>query len=161
MDNSSLIIGMLLFLAFTGPIGYIILKQKAQEASIRKNLNAIASANNINLDKMETFGHLSLGLDSSQKKLVILEYSNLENAKVIDLKKVDQVKIAKRLETVYSGETKKEKIIHLALELAGEKQSKLAEITFYDEDDMDSTDADIRLNDAKKWDDLLQKNLAV
>lgn len=161
MDKTSLIIGMLLFLAFMSPIAYVLLKQKSQEAGNRKNLNKIASANNLSLDKMETIGHLSLGLDSNLKKLIVLEYSSLETAKVVDLKKVDQVRIAKRLETDHSGKIKKEKIIHLALELAGKKQSNLAEITFYDEDDMDSTDAEIRLQEAKKWDDLLQKNLVV
>ena len=136
MDKTSLIIGMLLFLAFMSPIAYVLLKQKSQEAGNRKNLNKIALANNLSLDKMETIGHLSLGLDSNLKKLIVLEYSSLETAKVVDLKKVDQVRIAKRLETDHSGKIKKEKIIHLALELAGKKQSNLAEITFYDEDDI-------------------------
>ncbi|MGA8855306.1 MAG: hypothetical protein WB492_14120 [Christiangramia sp.] len=160
MDTTSLIIGILLFIAFMFPILYVLLKQKSKENKNKKLLNTIATKNDLNLDRTETFGHLSLGLDSSKKKLVIIEYGNVENSNIVDLTKVDQIRIAKKLETSFSGNIKKEKIVHLALELAGEKQNKLAEITFYDEDDYDSTDAEIRLNEAKKWDDLLQKNLA-
>jgi|GEM_PF-933901 len=160
MDKTSLIIGGLLFIAFMFPIVYVLIKQKSQENKNKKLLSDIASKNNLKLDKSETFGHLCLGLDSSRKKLVIIEYGDLENSKIVDLSKVDQIRIAKKLETSFSGSIKKEKIVHLALELAGEKQRKLAEITFYDEDDYDSTDAEIRLHEAKKWDDLLHKNLA-
>lgn len=160
MDQTSLIIGGLLFIAFMFPIVYILIKQRSQETKNKNLINNIASRNNLKLDKTQTFGHLSLGLDSSQKKLVVLEYGDIENSNIVDLKKVNQIRIAKKLETSFSGNIKKEKIVHLALELAGEKQSKLVEITFYDEDDYDSTDAEIRLNEAKKWDDLLQQNLA-
>jgi len=160
MDKISLIIGIALFAAFIFPIAYILIKQKSKETKNRSFLTNIASKNNLKLDKMETFGHVSLGLDSSQKKLVILEYGDTQNSKIIDLTKVDQIKIAKKLETSFSGDIKKEKIVHLALEFAGKKQAKLAEITFYDEDDYDSTDAEIRLNEAGKWDDILQKNLS-
>jgi len=160
MDKISLIIGIALFAAFIFPIAYILIKQKSEQNKNRKLITVIASKHHLKLDKTETFGHISLGLDSSQKKLVILEYRDTQNLKIIDLTKVDNIKIAKKLETNFSGDIKKEKIVHLALEFAGKKQGKLAEITFYDEDDYDSTDAEIRLNEAGKWDDILQKNLS-
>ena len=160
MDITSLSIGLLLFLAFMLPIAYIIVQQKSKERKNRKNLDSIASRNNIKLDRTETFGHLSLGLDSSEKKLVVLEFGDIEKARVIDLKKVGQVRIAKKLETSFMGNNKKEKLVHVGLELAEIPKNKMVEITFYDEEDYDSTDAEIRLNEAKRWDDLLQKNLA-
>lgn len=55
------------------PILYVVLKQKATESKIKKELDKIALKNGLKLDKFETFGHLSLGLDSSQKKLVIID----------------------------------------------------------------------------------------
>jgi len=160
MDKISLIIGIALFAAFIFPIAYILIKQKSEQNKNSKLITVIVSKHNLKLHKTETFGHISLGLDSSQKKLIILEYRDTQNPKIIDLTKVDNIKIAKKLETSFSGDIKKEKIVHLALEFAGKKQSKLAEITFYDEDDYDSTDPEIRLNEAGKWDDILQKNLS-
>ncbi|MDX1761559.1 MAG: hypothetical protein R3218_05340 [Christiangramia sp.] len=162
MDLNSLSIGLLLFAVFMFPIIYVLNMQRSKENRTKRNLHSIASKNDLKLDKMETFGHLSLGLDSNAKKLIVLEFEDLEKAKLIDLKEVDQVRIAKTLENAGSGRnTQKEKLVHIALELAGKKQHKLAEITFYDEEDYDSTDAEIRLNEAKKWDELLHKNLAV
>ncbi|GAA4309679.1 hypothetical protein GCM10023115_35380 [Pontixanthobacter gangjinensis] len=161
MDINSLSIGLLLFAVFMFPIAYILFNQKAKENKIKKDLVQIASKNHLKLDKMESFGHLSLGFDSIHKKLIILEFGDLDKAQVLDLKEVSQVRIARTLETGFSGNIKKDRMVHIALELAGKKQDKLAEICFYDEDDYDSTDADIRLNEAKKWDELLQKNLAV
>lgn len=160
MDITSLSIGLLLFAAFMLPIVYVLIKQKSKENQNIKNLNLVASRNEITLDKTETFGHLSLGLDSSHKKLIALEYNQVENARIYNLKEVNEIRITQKLETDFSGKIKKERIIHIALELSGNSENKLDEITFYDEDDYDSTDAEIRLHEAKKWDDLLQKNLA-
>ncbi|SDS40724.1 hypothetical protein [Gramella sp. MAR_2010_147] len=157
MDKSSLMIGMLLLIVFMFPILYVILKQKATESKIKKELDKIALKNGLKLDKFETFGHLSLGLDSSQKKLVIIDPKAIIDHEVIDLKKVSQVRLAKK---ILKQEFSKERIIHLGLEIVEKNSSKITEIIFYDEDDYESIDAEIRLHNAKEWDDLLQKSLA-
>jgi len=158
MDISSLTIGILLFLIFMLPIIYVLLKQKSRQAKLKKELNSLASANDLKLDKFDTFGHLTLGLDSSKKMLVVIDPKMDVDREVIDLKKIRQVKITKN---TLREQTRKERIIHLGLELAERDSSKITEIVFYDEEDYDSIDAEIRLNEAKRWDDLLQKNLAV
>ena len=157
MDKSSLMIGTLLFFIFMFPIIYVLLKQRSKEVKLKKELTELASANELKLDKFETFGHLTLGLDSTKKMLLVLDPKMDVDHRVIDLKKISQVRITKN---TLREQTRKERIIHLGLELADHDSSKITEIIFYDEDDHDSTDAEIRLNEAKRWDDLLQKNLA-
>ncbi|WP_156888583.1 hypothetical protein [Christiangramia echinicola] len=158
MDKSSLMIGTMLFFIFMFPIIYVLLNQRSKEAKLKKELIELASTNDLKLDKFETLGHLTLGLDSTKKMLLVLDPKMDVDRRVIDLKEISQVRITKN---TLREQSKKERIIHLGLELADRDTSKITEIIFYDEDDHDSTDAEIRLNEAKRWDDLLQKNLAV
>lgn len=160
MDNSSLFIGILLFAAFMFPIVFVLIKQHNKDKKHQNFLNKIALENNFKLDTIEAYGHLSLGLDSQSKKLIIVDFKEGSEFDIIDLKKVSQVRLLKKLLPASYSSSKKEKIIHLSLCLENKNASKITEITFYDEDDEDSTDADIRLNDAKKWDSILQKNMA-
>lgn len=157
MDKTSLMIGTLLFVVFMFPIIYVLLKQKSNETKHKKALNKIASDQGLKLDKFETYGHLSLGLDSSAKKLIVIDPKIAEQPEVIDLKNVSRVNISK---TLQPGSRNKERIIHLGLEISDKNSKKTTEITFYDEDDYESIDAEIRLNEARQWDEILQKNLA-
>ncbi|TRO67311.1 hypothetical protein [Christiangramia sabulilitoris] len=156
MDKSSILIGTLLFALFMFPIFYIIIFQKTKEAGIRKKLNKVASSNNLKLDKFETFGHLSLALDSTSKKLLVYDSFTSVEIRIIDLRKVSNIQLSKIL---HPGRSKKERIIHLGLQIVDFSSSDITEIIFYDEDDYESTDAEIRLNDARKWDALLKQNL--
>ncbi len=160
MDNTSLMIGIFLFAVFMFPIFYVLIKQSSKERKYRNFLNKIASEHKLNLDKSDSYGHLSLGLDSTAKKLVIVDFKEKPDYDIIDLKEVGQIKILKKLLPGSYSKSKKEKIVHLSLSLENNNAAKITEIIFYDEDDGDSTDADIRLNQAKQWDDILHKNLA-
>jgi hypothetical protein len=157
MDKSSLIIGTLLLVVFMFPIFYMLYQQKAKELKTKKILEKTASENQLKLDKFETYGHLSLGLDSTARKLMIFDLKVSLEPQVIDLKKMSKVYLSSILQP---GRPAKEKIIHLGLQLEEIDTSKITEIIFYDEEDPESIDAEIRLNQARKWDELLQKNLA-
>lgn len=156
MDKSSLMIGTLLFVVFMFPIIFALVKQKSKESKNKKALDKIASDNGLKLDRFETYGHLSLGLDSSAKKLIVIDPLVIEQPEVIDLKNVSRINISK---TLQPGDRTKERIIHLGLEISDKTSEKTTEIIFYDEDDYESTDAEIRLIAARKWDEILQKNL--
>lgn len=158
MDKSSILIGTLLFGLFMIPIIYVIIFQKNKEAAIRKKLNKVAALNAIKLDKFETFGHLSLALDTAAKKLLVYDSKTSSEPRVIDLRKVSNIQLSKIL---HPGRSKKERIKHLGLQIVDFSSSDITEIIFYDEDDYESTDAEIRLNDARKWDELLKQNMAV
>ena len=151
-------IGTLLFFIFMFPIMYVLLNQRSKQAKLKKELNALAAANELKLDKFETFGNLTLALDSSKKMLLVIDPKMAVDREVIDLKKISQVRITKN---TLREPTRKERIIHLGLELADCDSAKITEIVFYDEEDYDSIDAEIRLNEARRWDDLLQRNLAI
>ncbi|MCM4155070.1 hypothetical protein [Gramella sp. AN32] len=159
MDTSSVIIGLFLFGLFFFPIIYALIRQHAIEKKKNNLLFKYAGDNKLTLTETESIGHLNLGLDTQAKKLIILENKEKPEFEIIDLHQVGKVQVSKQL---FPGKTKnkKEKIMHLRLELENKIDSKVTAITFYDEDDADSTDAEIRLHEAKKWDELLHKNLA-
>jgi len=157
MDKSSITIGTLLFVIFMFPIFYVLLNQKSRERKFKSELNKLASENRLKIDQFESFGHLSLGLDSINKKLLVIESDAKIAHKIIDLNHVSQVNLEKK--TLKAGASK-ERIVHLGLEIFNKSSADTTEILFYDEDDYESTDADIRLHTARRWDELIQKNLA-
>lgn len=161
MDTISLILGLFLFILFVLPIVYVIVKQKSKDSKSQKMLLNLASENNMQLDKIEIIGHTMLGYDSNSRKLMVIEYGNFRDFRLINLNEVDEIRIAQKVEKAMQGAIRKERIVHLGLEFCSRNLSIPTEITFYDEDDYDSTDADIRLNDARKWDALLQPKIAV
>ena len=157
MDKSSIAIGTILFVIFMFPIFYVLLNQKSRERKFKSELNKLASENGLKIDQFESFGHLSLGLDSNNKKLLVIEADSKIARRLIDLNHVKQVHLEKK--TLKAGASK-ERIVHLGLEIFNKNSSEATEILFYDEDDYESTDADIRLHTARRWDELIQKNLA-
>ena len=154
MDKYSILIGTLLFTLFMFPIFYLIYIQKSKEASIRKTLNRSALENQLKLDKFETFGHLSLALDSVAKKLLVFDSKESSEPNLIDLKQVSNIQLSKIL---HPGRSAKERIVHLSLQIVDIGNSSITQIIFYDEDDYESTDAEIRLNNALQWDELLKR----
>ena len=159
MDNSSVMIGLFLLALFILPIVYVLVKQNSKDRKQQGLIKKVAAENNLNLDKLESYGHLSLGLDNQTKKLLIVDFKEGFQHDIIDLKKVDQIKLSKKLLPDTYSKSKKERIIHLSLCIEMQNASKITEITFYDEDDELSNDADIRLHDARKWDDMLNKSM--
>lgn len=159
MDNSSVMIGLFLLALFILPIVYVLVKQNSKDRKQKGLIKKVAAENNLNLDKLESYGHLSLGLDNQTKKLLIADFKEGFQHDIIDLKKVDQIKLSKKLLPDTYSKSKKERIIHLSLCIEMQNASKITEITFYDEDDELSNDADIRLHDARKWDDMLNKSM--
>ncbi|MAM17622.1 MAG: hypothetical protein CME35_01470, partial [Gramella sp.] len=75
---------------------------------------------------------------------------------VIDLTTVSSVNLSKKSENIVINKIKKDRIQKLSLDLQNGQQ-QVSEIIFYSEEDEDDIDAEIRLNDARKWDDLLRK----
>ncbi|MFV8225275.1 hypothetical protein [Christiangramia aquimixticola] len=160
MDKISILLGVLMLILFLFPIVYVLIQQKAKETRTKKLLSQAALENNIKLDSIEIIGHLSLGLDSTTKKLVVIEFKDPVKTRIIDLKEIQELKINKRFESYMQGESRKEKIIHLSLEFISKNPAQITEIAFYDEEELDSTDAAISLNNARRWDEILQKNMA-
>ncbi|MEO2128747.1 MAG: hypothetical protein ABGW91_11315 [Christiangramia sp.] len=156
MDITSLIIGLGLFVLFMFPIVYVLVKQNSKERKQAKALKKIAAENQLELDVINIYGSLALGLDTRNKRLIRIEEGAHEATEVIDLTTVSSVNLSKKSENIVINKIKKDRIQKLSLDLQNGQQ-QVSEIIFYSEEDEDDIDAEIRLNDARKWDDLLRK----
>ena len=161
MDLKSVEIGIALVLLFIVPIIYMIYRQSTKDKRRLKKLKELGTQNQITLDHYELSNSLLLGLDSSAKKLIVVEPQNAMEFDVIDLNKIDVSAIAKRSEAETNKHTGKAPIIRICLELIkNNPKQKVTEIVFYDEDDETNMDADVQLVLAKKWDQLIKMNLS-
>jgi len=161
MDFKSIEIGTALILLFIVPILYMIYRQSTKDKRRLKKLKDLSTQNQMKLDHYELSNSLLLGLDSSSKKLIVVEPKNAMEFEVIDLSKIDISSIAKRSETETNKHTGKAPIIRICLELIkNNPKQKVSEIVFYDEDDETNMDADVQLVLANKWDKLVRMNLS-
>lgn len=160
MDQNSAIIGTVMALLFIGPILYMILKQQNKNKKRLKDLENICSNNQMKPNEIELSNSLMLGLDSSSKKLIIVEPKNNMQYDIIDLSKINSSHIAKKGPSV-NGDKNPSTITHLSLELSKSNgKEKVTEIVFYDEDDDSSDNYDTQLFIANKWDRLIKSNLS-
>ena len=161
MDFKSVEIGIALVLLFIVPIFYMIYRQSTKDKRRLKKLKDLSAQNQMTLDHYELSNSLLLGLDSSSKKLIVVEPKNAMEFDVIDLSKINVSAIAKRSDAETNKHTGKAPIIKICLELIkNNPKQKVNEIVFYDEDDETNMDADVQLVLANKWDKLIRMNLS-
>jgi len=155
MDNSSTLIGLGLLLLFVGPIFYLIYSQNKKERKKFKLFKQIAAENNLQLDFTEFSKILILGLDSTSRKLLYVEPINNHQSLIIDLKTIKTCEI-----NTIDFPHRPGKINFISLHLKPKDNKSLIEITFYDEDDNISMDADIEMQLAQKWSNLIRRQLS-
>jgi hypothetical protein len=161
MDFKSVAIGIALILLFIVPIIYMIYRQSTKDKRRLQKLKNLGTQNQMTLDHFELSNSLLLGLDSSSKKLIIVEPQNAMEFDVIDLSKIDVSAISKKSHVEKNKHTGKEPLIRVCLELIkNHPKQKVTEIVFYDEDDETNMDADVQLVLANKWDKLIRMNLS-
>jgi hypothetical protein len=161
MDFKSVEIGIALVLLFIVPILYMIYRQSTKDKRRLKKLKDLSTQNQMTLDHYVLSNSLLLGLDSSSKKLIVVEPQNAMEFDVIDLKKIDVSEISKKRHAETNKHTGKESLIRVSLELIkNNPKQKVTEIIFYDDDDETNMDADVQLVLAKKWDELIKMNLS-
>jgi len=161
MEFKSVAIGVVLILMFVVPILYMIYRQSTKDKRRLKRLKDLSTQNQMTLDYYELSNSLLLGLDSSSKKLIVVEPQNAMEFDIIDLSQIDASEISKKSQTERNKHTGKEPLIRVCLELIkNNPKQKVTEIVFYDEDDETSMDADVQLVLANKWDKLIRMNLS-
>jgi len=161
MESKSVAIGVVLILMFVVPILYMIYRQSTKDKRRLKRLKDLSTQNQMTLDYYELSNSLLLGLDSSSKKLIIVEPQNAMEFDIIDLSKIDASEISKKSHAERNKQTGKEPLIRVSLEfIKNNPKQKVTEIVFYDEDDETSMDADVQLVLANKWDNLVRMNLS-
>lgn len=161
MEFKSVAIGVILILLFIVPIFYMIYRQSNKDKRRLKKLKDLGTQNQMTLDHYELSNSLLLGLDSTSKKLIVVEPQNAMEFDVIDLSKIDASAISKRSHLEKNKQTGKEPLIRVCVELIkNNPKQKVTEIVFYDEDDETNMDADVQLVLATKWDKLIRMNLS-
>jgi len=161
MESKSVAIGVVLILMFIAPILYMIYRQSTKDKRRLRKLRDLGTQNQMTLDHYELSNSLLLGLDSSSKKLIVVEPKNAMEFEVIDLSKIDISAISKKIEAETNKHTGKAPIIRICLEfIKNNPNQKVSEIVFYDEDDETNMDADVQLVLANKWDKLVRMNLS-
>ncbi|MBV6642583.1 MAG: hypothetical protein KI791_17830 [Cyclobacteriaceae bacterium] len=145
IDLSTIIITAIFIVAIFGPIAYLIWKgQNRLHESIR-NLKAIEKDHQLNCTVLESWSDKAIGLDSQNKKLIFVDIQPSPLLwKLIDLKKVANCKV------IDAGE-----VIQLAI---GEG-SKVDLLTFFNIQTDDPVDRGFHLVLAKKWAQLIDKNI--
>lgn len=161
MDTSSIAIGVILMLLFVGPIIYLILKQNSKDKTRLKNLKSLSEQNQMELDEIELTNGVWLGLDSKSKKLLVVEPENNMQYDVIDLKKINLSHVSKKGLPKPKGGKNELSITHISLDLLKNNPREIVtEITFYDEGDNSSYNADTQMSLANKWDRLIRANIS-
>lgn len=159
MDIYSLAIGVLLLASFVVPVIYILIDKHLEDTRDKKFIQKIASENNLKLDTLEFHPPLALGLDSTGKKFLVANMKDRSDYDIIDLKKVKKAGLnVNHLPETFDN-LKKQKVLHLSLQLEITDRASKKEICLYDEDDEYSLEPEFKLNIAKKWDAMLQKSM--
>ena len=161
MDNASLFIGLSLLAIFIIPVVYVLIVQHSKERRYKDYLKKIAEEYRLNLNKMEFYYPVGLGLDSGAKKLLVADLRDNSGYEIIDLKQTKKIRLSVNHSDGAHDKSRKEKIFHLSLCIESKINSKIKEIILYDEEDENSTDADIRLNEAMKWNNMLRETIVV
>ena len=161
MDTASIIIGSVLLLLFVGPVLYVIWLQSLRDKKLLKILTEEGNRHNLKFDQTEVSNSLLLGLDSRQKKLVAIEPDNEFKTTLVDLVKISDSRILKRVIPNPSNFKDREKIMQISIELMENSGvEKSSQILFYDEDGKDSEDVGSRLTTAIKWEKLIKSSLS-
>lgn len=161
MDTASITIGSILLLLFIAPVLYVIWRQSLQDKKLLKKLSEEGARHNLKFDHTEVSNSLLLGLDSSKKKLLAIEPDNEYKTTLVDLLKISDSRILKKVIPNPSSFKDREKIMQVSIELMENSGvDKASHILFYDEDGKDSEDVGSRLTTALKWEKLIKANLS-
>ncbi len=156
MDTSSTIIGFSLLLLFVGPIILLIYIQNKKNRKKLKVLNEIARENNLHPDITEVSPIYLLGLDTNERQLIIVEPANNYQSLVLKLKTIRTCEIH-----TIDFPNRPGKINFISLHLKPkDSKANLVEITFYDENDNVSMNAEVQMQNAKKWQNLIKRHLS-
>lgn len=157
MDTASTLLGLGLFLVFIAPVGYLLYNQSFEEKKRAKRLFILAQRQGYILDESENILGLSLGLDKTKKKFLLLKSGNKADLQVIDLEDVKKIEVCRTDEDGQSTSILDE-IREISLEL--KRASEIKKLTFYAEQEDPVTRKEERLQNAYKWHKVLSENTA-
>ena len=155
MDTASTLMGLGLLLMFVAPVGFMVYNQANKEKKRTKKLAFLAGQNGYSLDETENVQGLSLALDRSAKKFILLRSGEEAKLQVIDLDSLTRIDLIKVDEDGHST-TSLDEIREIAL-LVKSKDNSDKKLIFYAEEEDPVTQKSERLDKAIKWQKELQK----
>lgn len=155
MDTASTLMGLGLLILFIAPVGYLVYTQSFQEKKRAQKMAFLALQKGYKLDETENINGLSLGLDKTNKKFILLKSGNEAKLQVMDLEKISKIDLLKTDEDGLSS-TVVDEIREISLQMKGGDGS-VKKLIFYAEEEDPVTQKAERLDNATKWQKILQK----
>ncbi|NJW52056.1 hypothetical protein [Salinimicrobium oceani] len=155
MDTASTLMGLGLLILFIAPVGYLVYTQSFQEKKRAKKMAFLALQQGYNLHETENINGLSLGLDILAKKFFLLKSGRESELQVMDLEKVSKIELLKTDEDGYVTQNVDE-IREISLQMKS-SDGKNKTLVFYAEEEDPVTQKSDRLDNAVKWQKILQK----
>lgn len=137
--NLIIIIGILMLSVFIVPVIIIMQKQKRERNKLEKILKEVESANNIRIDKHETWRNRLIGVDtSSGKAILILKVATGNQTTLVDLHQVSRCEVVKNI-TASEIDSSLQAVKNIKIRFASRDKSKRDQyFVLFDEDiDMD------------------------
>ncbi|WP_029034361.1 hypothetical protein [Salinimicrobium terrae] len=155
MDTASTLMGLGLLLLFIAPVGFLVYTQSTKDKKRAKKLAFLAGEKGYKLDETESVLGLSLALDKTAKKFILLRSGEEAKLQVIDLKNILKIKLHKADEDGKMTSSLDEmREISLVVITKDHSEKKLI---FYAEEEDPVTQKAERLDRAIYWGKTLQK----
>ncbi len=142
MDQSSVLLGIVLLFAFIGPMFYTIIIKKKNNAIWQKKIRQKAAQMNLDLDELEINTKLFLGINRAKQ---IFIYGNLDEENL----KIQSFGLSGSTCELKQIRSKEKGIEQIVLLLKNQLQQR--QILFYDEEDDYNVEALAQLELAQKW----------
>lgn len=155
MDTASTIMGLGLLILFIAPVGYLVYNQSIKDKKRAKKMMFLALQKGFNLDEIENINGLSLGLDKTNKKFVLLRSGSEAKLQVIDLEKIIKIDLLKTDEDGHPTMMMDE-VREISLQVKT-SDGTVKKVIFYAEEEDPVTQKVERLDNALKWQKHLQK----
>jgi len=155
MDTASTLMGLGLLILFMAPVGYLVYTQSFQEKKRMKKMAFLALQKGYHLDETENINGLSLGLDRTAKKFIILKSGSEAKLQVMGLEKVSKIELLKTDEDGHFTSIMDE-VREVSLQVKNSDGS-VKKVVFYAEEEDPVTQKIERLDNAIKWQKNLQK----
>ena len=155
MDTASTLMGLGLLLMFVAPVGFMVYNQANKEKKRTKKLAFLTGQHGFTLDETDNVQGLSLAIDKSAGKFILLRSGEEAKLQVIDLGSITKIELVKTDEDGQSTSSLDE-IREIALLIKG-KDNADKKLIFYAEEEDPVTQKTERMNKAIKWQKALQK----
>lgn len=133
------------------PVLYVNSMQKRKRKKNIDKLNLLATENGLNLDIQDSLPNLLMGMDSSARKLLLVEILNARKIKIVDLQDCSSCEL-------YSSRSKSGGIDRVGLSFRGKGKNEEL-LLLYDEALEIHPDAVRRLQLAERWRNLINREL--